>query len=232
MKVLRLWLLVVFVAMPLGSIAKDFGTDFSRGSSQMKVPHRHNTTAEAATRADGVLTMTVHAGMHGASSDQKNGKERAEYGVRLNDKDVVVRQSFRVRAVSGFPTKTRTMIAQIKFSDTPRGTGSPPVAVYMSESGAAKCNGYGSGQAKADHRRLKGVKLDDGQWHDVMMEVVLSDTNGTCRVFVDGRKVIEQTGLDTHQNGKELMARIGLYRDAMATTQVVQFDDWKVSSSR
>ena len=89
--------------LPLAALSKDFSTDFSRVSTQFKVPHRYNTPRQAAKVEDGVLSMRIAPGMHGASSDKKNGKERAEYGIFLNDRDVWVRQTFKVRASSGFP---------------------------------------------------------------------------------------------------------------------------------
>ncbi len=221
------------IGLPLGpATAKDFRTDFSKGSNQYKVPHRHNTTGAAAKRVDGVLSITIVPGMYGASSDQSAGKERAEYGIFLSDRDTWVRQSFRIRAVAGFPTRTRTMISQIKFSDTPKGMGSPPIAVYLSEGGAVKCNDYASGRPSQDHRRIRGVKLDDGNWHHVVMELVISDTNGSCRVSIDDKVVIDLRDIDTHQNGNELVARIGPYRDAASFDQTIQFDDWVVQSSR
>ena len=217
--------------VPTLAFSKDFRTDFS-SNFRYVVPHRHDTTSLAAERADGVLTVSIRPGMFGASSDERNGKERAELGISLSDRDVWVRQAFRIRSVSGFPTNTRTMVSQIKFSDTPSGMGSLPIAVYMSEGGAVKCNDYSSGRAKADHRRMRGIRLDDGNWYTVVMDVVISDTNGYCRVIVDNQVLIEKRGIDTHQNGEDLVARIGPYRDRMSSTQVVQFDDWNVQSSR
>lgn len=124
------------------------------------------------------------------------------------------------------------MVSQVKFSDNSPGVGSPPIAVYMSENGAVKCNDYSSGRAVGDHRRMRGVRLDDGDWHSVIMDLVISDNNGYCRVVVDGRVMIEKSGIDTHQNGQNLVARIGSYRDQMPRTQVLQYDDWTVQSSR
>lgn len=216
---------------PLAGIAKDFRTDFSRNFKYI-VPYKNNTTKQAVERVGGVLTVSLKPGMFGASSDQRNGKERAELGIELSDRDIWVRQSFRIRAVEGFPTNGRVLISQIKFSDTPAGMGSPPIAVYMSQGGAVKCNNYSSGRPSQDHRRMRGVRLDDGKWHEVTMDLILSDNAGFCRVVVDGKTMIEMKGVDTHQNGQELVARIGPYRDQSAVTQIVQFDDWVVQSSR
>lgn len=231
MRIFGMWI-VLGLMFPGMAFAKDFRTDFSKRSNQYKIPHRHNTTRDAAKRVDGILSMAIKPGMHGAGNDQRAGKERAEYGIFLNDRDAWVRQTFRIRAASGFPTNTRTMISQIKFSDAPKGLGSPPIAVYLSEGGAVKCNDYSSGRPSQNHRRIRGVRLDDGNWHTVVMELVLSDTNGYCRVVIDGKVMIELRGIDTHQNGEELVARIGPYRDETSITQVVQFDDWTVQSSR
>ncbi|MEP2717332.1 heparin lyase I family protein [Pseudophaeobacter sp.] len=221
--------IVCGLLMPKLLFAGEFYTDFERNFRYV-VPYKHNTTKEAVERSDGVLTVTIEPGMFGASSDRSNGKERAELGISLSDRDVWVRQEFRVRAQSGFPTNSRVMISQIKFSDAPKGFGSPPIAVYMSQGGAVKCNDYSSGHPSQDHHRLRGVRLDDGNWHSVVMELVISDTAGLCRVVVDGRTMIEMKGIDTHQNGKDLVGRIGPYRDQLSVTQVVQFDDWKVQS--
>jgi hypothetical protein len=215
-------------------VAKDFKTDFSKKSSRYKVPHKHNTTKRAAVVKNSILTITLKPGMYGASTDQKNHKERAEYGIFLSDKDTIVRQSFRLRSVSGFPTKTRTLVSQIKFSDTPKGLGSPPIAVYLSEGGAVKCNDYSSGKPSQTHRRTapKGIKLDDGKWHKVEMDLVISDKNGYCRVTIDGKVIIEMKQIDSNQNGQELVARIGPYRDMLSASQIVEYDDWAVTSSR
>jgi len=216
------------------SFAKSFKTDFSKKSSRYKVPHKFNTTKKAANVKNGTLLIVLQPGMFGASTDKKKGKERAEYGIFLSDKDTKIKQSFRVRAVSGFPTNTRTLISQVKFSDTPSGLGSPPIAAYLSEGGAVKCNDYSSGKPSQTHRRTapKGIKLDDGKWHTIVMELVISDTAGHCKITIDGKVMIEMKNIDSHQNGRELVARIGPYRDKLKITQTVEFDDWEVNSTR
>jgi hypothetical protein len=227
-------LLVFATTFATACTAKEFKTDFSKKSSRYKIPHKYDTTKRAAKVKNGVLTITLQPGMHGASTDQKKGSERAEYGIFLSDRDRVVKQTFRVRAVSGFPTKTRTMISQIKYGKAPSGLGSPPIAVYLSQGGAVKCNDYSSGKPSQNHRRTmpNGVKLDDGKWHNVEMNLVISDTVGHCRVTIDGKVMIDLKNIDTNANGKELVARIGPYRDRLNFAQTIEFDDWRVNSSR
>ena len=77
-----------------------------------------------------------------------------------------------------------------------------------------------------------GVKLDDGKWHNVEMNLVISDTVGHCRVTIDGKVMIDLKNIDTNANGKELVARIGPYRDRLNFAQTIEFDDWRVNSSR
>ncbi|TCL08113.1 polysaccharide lyase-like protein [Shimia isoporae] len=226
----RLVACLAAVLLPVGFTAADTGfyTDFSR-QFPFVVPHTFNTPEQAMQRENGVLKVTVLPGMHGAQFDARGGKERAEVAQNLEGA-AYVRQSFRVRVTPDFQATGRTMVAQIKASETKPILGSPPVAVYLDKGGRAKCNDYSSG--RPDHSTAKtarlGVRLDDGQWHDVVMEYVLSEKQGFCRVTVDGHEVLRREDINTNQQGKYIFARIGLYRDAQPYGQTVEFDDWSV----
>lgn len=232
LRVLKFIIAFAIVLTPWAACAQSFSTDFKR-KINYKVPHKYNTTKKAVTFVDGQVAFTIRPGMHGAGTDKAKGSERAEFGVDVN-RAKFIRQSFTVRVGKGFKATDRTMIAQIKQGRTAPGLGSPPVAVYLNNGGVTKCNDYSSGKPSQDEVRTRryGIRLDDGAWHKVVMELVLSQTNGVCRIFVDGQLIQSARGIDTLQKGDRLMSRIGPYRNAVPYAQVIYFDDWSVKGSR
>lgn len=204
-----------------------YSTDFS-GEFRYQVPHRNDTSGQAKLLANGILTVRVRPGMHGASSDMPD-RERAEYShsAPLN---TLVRQSFRIRVDADFAAPKRTMVAQIK--PDPISPLSPPVSLYLSEQGAVKWVKYGGSKDDQDqhHVRLKNHDIDllDGQWHQVSMEYLRSNQDGFCRVIIDEKVVVEEQGYCSNPGGEQLNVRIGIYRDAMPIEQRVHYDDWAI----
>ncbi|WP_368186345.1 heparin lyase I family protein [Aestuariibius sp. HNIBRBA575] len=190
-------------------------------------PHGPDTARQAASFDAGVAAFTIQPGMTPSSSDIPNGTERAEMG-QIADGAGFVRQSFRVRVDPGFTVERRLMIAQIKQGRNT--TFSPAIAVYLSEGGQAKCIDYTGDQQDQNIQSIRshGINLIDGNWHNVVMEYVLSDTDGFCRVTVDNQIIVSMSGHDSDPDGAELAARIGPYRDKVDYPQTIYFDDWAV----
>ena len=120
--------LLIFVALSGCQVNRptNFFTSFDSEPSYV-VPHEFKTTYSAASFEKGVLKLTVRPEMFGASSDSRNGSERAELGKEIPLESKVV-MSFCFRLPKDFRAEARTMISQIKIepSDT-----SPSVAVYV-----------------------------------------------------------------------------------------------------
>jgi hypothetical protein len=229
-------LTAVFLAVSgVSAFADKYSTDFSKKPRYFS-PHGPDTARKAAKYENGVATFTIQPGMVTGDYDVTGGTERAELG-RKATKAKYVRQSFSVRTVDGFPNKSRFMVAQIKEGlNVPGGT-SPQIAVYLSRGGEVKCNDYTLGTGKKQRQDIRptrnyGIRMDDGKWHKVIMDLVMSKDNGYCRIVVDGKVLIEKSGHVTYTGGKELVARMGVYRDKLPYPQTVQFDDWSVISSR
>jgi len=73
----------------------------------------------------------------------------------------------------------------------------------------------------------------DGKWHRVVMEFHQSDTNGFCRVTIDGKVIVERRGHDSNPNdGFDLVMRIGPYRDKVSYSHRLYYDDWRVEQFR
>jgi hypothetical protein len=149
------------------------------------------------------------------------------------DETAYVRQSFRVRADPTLRAPERLLIAQVK-PDGPTNH-SPGIAVYMTRGGNAKCIDYTNGQQdqRIIETRSRGIDMLDGQWHRVVMEYHMSDTDGFCRVTIDGQVIVERAGHDSNPNdGFDLVMRIGPYRDVVPYSQTLYYDDWSVEQFR
>jgi len=211
-----IYILLLILFTPSVSFSTDFSTDFSK-HFRYEIPHRNKTTKKAMSRNDGILNITLSPGMHGASRDHENNVERAQLAQKLSDRDTYVKQSFLIRVADNFRADRRTQVAQIKFTNTPSGLGSPPIAIYVNKGGQAKCSDYSSG--KPDHKivgtKSKGIRLDE---------------IGQCRIIVDNKVIIARKNIDTNSSGDNFTAQIGIYRDQLPYDQTIFFDDWAVKS--
>lgn len=210
---------------------KTFATSFDKRPRYFP-PHGPDLARKAVQFVDGVAVWTIAPGFVTGDYDVANGTERAEMGQKVNE-NAYVRQSFRVRAPQGLRAPRRLLIAQVK-PDGPT-SHSPAIAAYLTQGGNAKCIDYTGG--RQDQRIIntstKGINLLDGAWHTVVMEFHMSDTNGFCRVTIDGRVIVERSGHDSDPNdGFGLVMRIGPYRDVVPFAQTIEYDDWKVEQFR
>ena len=79
-------------------------------------------------------------------------------------------------------------------------------------------------------------KLNDGKWHDVEIEVYPHETKGRCKIIIDGEVIFDIknantfTYLTSRSRHGDYIARIGVYRDAVSYSHLVEFDDWSVST--
>lgn len=195
---------------------KSFKTSFDKRPRYFK-PHGPDTARKAFVFRDGVAIATIKPGMSPASTDLQNGKERAEMG-QLAERAKFIRQTFKLRVDTGFKAPRRLMVAQIK-----QGVGtnfSPAIAVYLTGTGRAKCIDYSGGvqNQKIIETRRHGINLTDGKWHSVVMDYGISNTDGYCRITIDGKIIVSMQGHDSDPNGRELAARIGPYRDNTCVT--------------
>ena len=214
--------------------------DFSK-MPNYDLPHKYNTTKKAATIENETLKLTIEPGMHGASFDKKFKKtERAELGFKMPINGTLY-YSFKMKTPEGFKSvdeqfdEVRTMIAQVK---TPPAThsSSPPVAVYVSDYGSAKCLEYkknGSKIKTISHRvriyDFYRIDLNDRGWHKIEITLRTSKTNGYCKIVIDGQTIIEKSNLSNVAGKiKYLIPRIGIYRDNLNYSQTVYFDDLKI----
>ena len=213
--------------------------DFSNKKFKYELPHKHNTSSKAKKIENGYLKVTVKPKMYGASSDKKNNKERAEYGKKIffskkfkSNKKFVV--SFDARVDKNFKADKRTMIAQIRAEN--KMPGSPAAAVYLYEGGVMKCVDFRgkdkpSNYFKQNHTRIKSVtnnKIDvlDGDWYNFEIIMKLGEKDGYCKVSVDNKTIFEISNYDNIHGTKKMLARIGIYRDALPYEQTVYFDNF------
>ncbi len=210
---------------------KVFQSNFDQRPSYYP-PHGPDLARKATTFENGVAIWKIDPGFITGDYDVRNGTERAEMGQKVN-KSAYVRQSFRVRADATTRAPERLLIAQVK-PDGPTAH-SPAIAVYMTNGGNAKCIDYsGGGQdQRIIDTRPKGVNMLDGRWHTVVMEFHMSNTNGFCRVTIDGRVIVERSGHDSDPNdGFGMVMRIGPYRDKVPYSHTLYYDDWTVEQFR
>ena len=213
---------------------------FSKANWSYILPHRHNTSRKAGKVKKGSLKVTVSQGMHGASSDKKNNVDRAEFGKKIHgggrslDRNKTFFMQFDARVAKGFKATARTLISQIKVSD--KDSGSPVAAFYFSEGGGAKCMNYNGSNDIEDHDHnhksiLKNTGIDvlDGEWHTFLVVLKIHDTEGYCKVSVDDTTVFEISNHDSKaRTAKEVIGRIGIYRDDQPFDQTVYYDNWKI----
>lgn len=198
---------------------------------------KHDQAARLAHIENGYLSVTVNPGTYSSSSDGPNSTERVE--VAQKSRGLWVIQSARVRVPAGFKVSSRTLVMQIKADA--RGGFSPAAAVYLNNGGEVKCVDYRGATQKTDRSRLKhnvvripkrSVNLLDGKWHHIEMRLYRSNSNGNCRITIDGKVITERRGYDSMETDtKNYVGRIGIYRDVVPYSQTVHFDDWIVSSS-
>ena len=103
------------------------------------------------------------------------------------------------------------------------------------ESVTAKSDGVGSVSVtgiKKTHRVNKikkrfGINLKDGEWHKIEMTYRPSNTNGYCKIVIDGQTILEKNGIDNILEKKQfyIQPRIGIYRDNQLYSHTVYFDD-------
>ena len=76
-------------------------------------------------------------------------------------------------------------------------------------------------------KRLLGIDLKDGNWHKIEMTYKPSNTDGYCKIVIDGRTILEKSGIDNILAKKQLYIgpRIGIYRDNLNYSQTVYYDD-------
>ena len=76
-------------------------------------------------------------------------------------------------------------------------------------------------------KRLLGIDLKDGNWHKIEMTYKPSNTDGYCKIVIDGRTILEKSGIDNIVAKKQLYIgpRIGIYRDNLNYSQTVYYDD-------
>ena len=76
-------------------------------------------------------------------------------------------------------------------------------------------------------KRLLGIDLKDGNWHKIEMTYKPSNTDGYCKIVIDGRTILEKSGIDNILAKKQLYIgpRIGIYRDSLSYSQTVYYDD-------
>ena len=76
-------------------------------------------------------------------------------------------------------------------------------------------------------KRLLGIDLKDGNWHKIEMTYKPSNTDGYCKIVIDGRTILEKSGIDNIVAKKQLYIgpRIGIYRDSLSYSQTVYYDD-------
>ena len=212
--------------------------DFSNKKFSYVLPHKHNTSVKAKKIENGYLKVTLKPKMYGASSDKKNNKERAEYGKKIFfskkfkiDKKFIM--SFDARVDKNFKADKRTMIAQIRAEN--KMPGSPAAAVYLYDGGVMKCVNF-RGKDKPstyftqNHTKIKSVtnnRVDvlDGEWHKFEIIMKLGEKNGYCKVSVDNEIIFEINDYDNIHGTKKMLARIGIYRDALPYEQTVYFDN-------
>lgn len=198
---------------------------------------KYDQAARLAKIENGYLAVTVNSGTYSSSSDGPASTERVE--VAQKSRGLWIKQSARVRVPVGFRASSRTLIMQIK-ADTSAGF-SPAAAVYLSNGGEVKCVDYRGAVQKSDRSKLRHnvvripkrtANLLDGKWHQIEMRLYRSDSEGYCRITVDGKVITERRGHDSMEaDTKKYVGRIGIYRDVVPYSQTVHFDDWIVSSS-
>ena len=76
-------------------------------------------------------------------------------------------------------------------------------------------------------KKLLGINLKDGNWHKIEMTYKPSNTDGYCKIVIDGRTILEKSGIDNILAKKQLYIgpRIGIYRDSLSYSQTVYYDD-------
>jgi peptidoglycan hydrolase-like protein with peptidoglycan-binding domain len=73
--------------------------------------------------------------------------------------------------------------------------------------------------------------LNDGKWHDIEMHAYPHNKKGFCRIYIDGKLMLEINNAPTKSyvaNYGDYAARIGIYRDAVNYNQTVEFDDFEI----
>ena len=73
--------------------------------------------------------------------------------------------------------------------------------------------------------------LNDGKWHDIEMHAYPHNKKGFCRIYIDGKLMLEINNAPTKSyvaNYGNYAARIGIYRDAVNYDQTVEFDDFEI----
>jgi len=221
--------------------------DFSKMPNYY-LPHKYNTTKKAAQIENETLKVTVEPGMRGSTFDKEfKQTERALLGFKMPINGTLY-YSFVVKTPEGFKSvdeqfdEVRTMITQVK---TPPAThsSSPPVAVYVSDYGSAKCLEYKEGPSRDTRGRKNNIKqishtvriydlyridLNDRDWHKIEITLRISKTNGYCKIVIDGQTIIEKNNLSNLAGKiKYLRPQIGIYRDNLSYNQTVYFDDLK-----
>ena len=218
--------------------------------------HKYNTTKKAAVIENGTLKITVKPGMRGASSDKKcQCKERAELGFKMPVNGTTY-YSFKFKTVDdNYNYDVRTMIAQMKpgpnLGSPPVAVyidrdGRAKCVEYTKnaentksqrrkDSITANKDGVGNQRDSSVKKsyavngmnRLLGIDLMDGKWHKIEMTYRPSNTNGYCKIVIDGKIIIEKSGIDNILEKKQLYVapRIGIYRDNLSYAQTVYYDD-------
>lgn len=207
-----------------------------------KLPHKYDTSGKAGKLIDGSLKVTIHPGTYGYSGDQNNGTERAEFakqiigGFNKLDKSKPFFMQFDAKVDKEFKATKRTMISQIKVTDS--SSSSPAAAFYLSGGGAAKCVNYNNTDNKRKHfqnhtsiKAKTGVNVLDGNWHTFKVIIKIDNQQGYCRILIDKKTVLEVENYDSQdKSARGVLARIGIYRDALPYSQTVYFDNWKVGA--
>jgi len=71
-----------------------------------------------------------------------------------------------------------------------------------------------------------------GRWHDIVLRVIFSTTNGLTEVWVNGEFKGRYTGYTLHDTNKGAVFKYGIYRIAATETTIVYYDELRTASTR
>ena len=90
---------------------------------------------------------------------------------------------------------------------------------------------YDWGDRKKHEVNRSYKPLNDGKWHDIEMHAYPHNKKGFCRIYIDGKLMLEINNAPTKSyiaNYGNYAARIGIYRDSVNYNQTVEFDDFEI----
>ena len=71
-----------------------------------------------------------------------------------------------------------------------------------------------------------------GKWHDIVLHVIYSTTNGLTEVWVDGEFKGRYQGYTLHDTQKGVVFKYGIYRIAATGTTTIYYDELRTASTR